>query len=170
MKTIVTDLLVSFGGSFIAVAAFVGILLVVDKIRGDDETENIQPLDEKVILYFENHDMAYEKVDSFECRFTYNDRIYFWKYDPEDPEFLRIISFWEVSTKDRYEMLSLANQMEMEWKFIKIVVDDDNDVIFAFQQVVSANSDVEAIISRGLGAFESCVHAFFKECEKHRSE
>ena len=133
MKISLQHLLISFGGSFIAVATFVGILLVVDKIWGDDEADEKRPLEEMVISYFDAHGVEYEKVDSCNYRFTYNDNIYFWKYYPEDSEFLQIIAFWEAPAKNQNELLALANQLNAEWKFIKIFVDEENDAIFAFE-------------------------------------
>ena len=94
MKTIVVNVLVSCVGSFLALSIFIGIMYVIDKIQGDDEQETIQQsLEEKMIDYFESHDIPYEDVENGEYTFTYQDNVYFWQYDKADEEFLHIFSF-----------------------------------------------------------------------------
>ena len=95
MKTIVVNVLVSCVGSFLALSVFIGIMYVIDKIQGDDEQETMQQsLEEKMIDYFESHDIPYEDVENGEYKFTYQDNVYFWQYDKEDEEFLHIISLY----------------------------------------------------------------------------
>ena len=77
MKTIVVNVLVSCVGSFLALSVFIGIMYVIDKIQGDDEQETMQQsLEEKMIDYFESHDIPYEDVENGEYKFTYQDNVY----------------------------------------------------------------------------------------------
>ena len=171
MKTIVVNVLVSCIGSFIALSVFIGIMYVIDKIQGDDEQETIQQsLEEKMIDYFESHDIPYEDVENGEYKFTYQDNVYFWQYDKEDKEFLHIISFWILPEISHNELTEVVNRMHKDYKFIKVTIESDTSVILTLEQIVGADSDIDHIMTRGLSALELHARAIIEIAEKLETE
>ncbi len=171
MKTIVVNVLVSCVGSFLALSVFIGIMYVIDKIQGDDEQETIQQsLEEKMIDYFESHDIPYEDVENGEYKFTYQDNVYFWQYDKEDEEFLHIISFWILPEISHNELTEVVNRMHKDYKFIKVTIESDTSVILTLEQIVGADSDIDHIMTRGLSALELHARAIIEIAEKLRAE
>ena len=171
MKTIVVNVLVSCVGSFLALSVFIGIMYVIDKIQGDDEQETIQQsLEEKMIDYFESHDIPYEDVENGEYKFTYQDNVYFWQYDKEDEEFLHIISFWILPEISHNELTEVVNRMHTDYKFIKVTIESDTSVILTLEQIVGADSDIDRIMTRGLSALELHARAIIEITEKLQAE
>lgn len=171
MKTIVENVLVSCVGSFLALSVFIGIMYVIDKIQGDDEQETIQQsLEEKMIDYFESHDIPYEDVENGEYKFTYQDNVYFWQYDKEDEEFLHIISFWILPEISHNELTEVVNRLHTDYKFIKVTIDSDTSVILTLEQIVGADSDIDRIMTRGLSALELHARAIIGIAEKQQAE
>jgi len=171
MKTILTDLLISSLGSFVALSVFIGIMYIIDKIQGDDEQETIQQsLEEKMIDYFESQDIPYEDVENGEYKFTYQDNVYFWQYDKEDEEFLHIISFWILPEISHNELTEVVNRMHRDYKFIKVTIDHDASVILTLEQIVGADSDIDHIMTRGLSALELHARAIIEIPEKRQAE
>ena len=167
MKTIVVNVLVSCIGSFIALSVFIGIMYIIDKIQGDDEQETIQQsLEEKMIDYFESHDIPYEDVENGEYKFTYQDNVYFWQYDKEDEEFLHILSFWNLPEISHNELTEVVNRMHKDYKFIKVTIESDTSVILTLEQIVGADSDIDRIMTRGLSALELHARAIIEIAEK----
>ena len=171
MKTIVVNVLVSCVGSFLALSVFIGIMYVIDKIQGDDEQETMQQsLEEKMIDYFESHDIPYEDVENGEYKFTYQDNVYFWQYDKEDEEFLHIISFWILPEISHNELTEVVNRMHKDYKFIKVTIESDTSVILTLEQIVGADSDIDRIMTRGLSALELHARAIIEIAEKLQAE
>ena len=171
MKTIVVNVLVSCIGSFIALSVFIGIMYIIDKIQGDDEQETIQQsLEEKMIDYFESHDIPYEDVENGEYKFTYQDNVYFWQYDKEDEEFLHILSFWNLPEISHNELTEVVNRMHKDYKFIKVTIESDTSVILTLEQIVGADSDIDCIMTRGLSALELHARAIIEIAEKLQAE
>ena len=171
MKTIVVNVLVSCVGSFLALSVFIGIMYVIDKIQGDDEQETMQQsLEEKMIDYFESHDIPYEDVENGEYKFTYQDNVYFWQYDKEDEEFLHILSFWILPEISHNELTEVVNRMHKDYKFIKVTIDHDASVILTLEQIVGADSDIDHIMTRGLSALELHARAIIEIAEKLQAE
>lgn len=171
MKTIVVNVLVSCVGSFLALSVFIGIMYVIDKIQGDDEQETIQQsLEEKMIDYFESHDIPYEDVENGEYKFTYQDNVYFWQYEKEDEEFLHIISFWILPEISHNELTEVVNRIHTDYKFIKVTIESDTSVILTLEQIVGADSDIDHIMTRGLSALELHARAIIEIAEKLQAE
>lgn len=171
MKTIVVNVLVSCVGSFLALSVFIGIMYVIDKIQGDDEQETTQQsLEEKMIDYFESHDIPYKDVENGEYKFTYQDNVYFWQYDKEDEEFLHIISFWILPEISHNELTEVVNRMHTDYKFIKVTIESDTSVILTLEQIVGADSDIDRIMTRGLSALELHARAIIEIAEKLQAE
>lgn len=171
MKTIVVNVLVSSIGSLIALSVFIGIMYVIDKIQGDNEQETIQQsLEEKMIDYFESHDIPYEDVENGEYKFTYQDNVYFWQYDKEDEEFLHIISFWILPEISHNELTEVVNRLHTDYKFIKVTIESDTSVILTLEQIVGADSDIDRIMTRGLSALELHACAITEIAEKLQEE
>lgn len=171
MKTIVVNVFVSCVGSFLALSVFIGIMYVIDKIQGDDEQETIpQSLEEKMIDYFESHDISYEDVENGEYKFTYQDNVYFWQYDKEDEEFLHIISFWILPEISHNELTEVVNRLHTDYKFIKVTIESDTSVILTLEQIVGADSDIDRIMTRGLSALELHARAITEIAEKLQAE
>ena len=171
MKTIVVNVLVSCVGSFLALSVFIGIMYIIDKIQGDDEQETIQQsLEEKMIDYFESHDIPYKDVENGEYKFTYQDNVYFWQYDKEDEEFLHILSFWILPEISHNELTEVVNRMHKDYKFIKVTIESDSSVILTLEQIVGADSDIDRIMTRGLSALELHARAITEIAEKLRAE
>ena len=171
MKTIIVNVLVSCIGSFIAFSVFIGIMYVIDKIQGDDEQETIQQsLEEKMIDYFESHDIPYKDVENGEYKFTYQDNVYFWQYDKEDEEFLHILSFWILPEISHNELTEVVNRMHKDYKFIKVTIESDTSVILTLEQIVGADSDIDRIMTRGLSALELHARAIIEIAEKLQAE
>ena len=171
MKTIVVNVLVSCVGSFLALSVFIGIMYIIDKIQGDDEQETIQQsLEEKMIDYFESHDIPYEDVENGGYKFTYQDNVYFWQYDKEDEEFLHIISFWILPEISHNELTEVVNRMHTDYKFIKVTIESDTSVILTLEQIVGADSDIDRIMTRGLSALELHARAIIEIAEKLQAE
>lgn len=167
MKTIVVNVLVSCVGSFLALSVFIGIMYVIDKIQGDDEQETIQQsLEEKMIDYFESHDIPYEDVENGEYKFTYQDNVYFWQYEKDDEEFLHIISFWKLPEISHNELTEVVNRIHTDYKFIKVTIESDTSVILTLEQIVGADSDIDRIMTRGLSALELHARAIIEIAEK----
>ena len=171
MKTIVVNVLVSCVGSFLALSVFIGIMYVIDKIQGDDEQETIQQsLEEKMIDYFESHDIPYEDVENGGYKFTYQDNVYFWQYDKEDEEFLHILSFWKLPEISHNELTEVVNRMHTDYKFIKVTIESDTSVILTLEQIVGADSDIDRIMTRGLSALELHARTIIEIVEKLQAE
>ena len=171
MKTIVVNVLVSCVGSFLALSVFIGIMYVIDKIQGDDEQETIQQsLEEKMIDYFESHDIPYEDVENGEYTFTYQDNVYFWQYEKDDEEFLHILSFWKLPEISHNELTEVVNRMHTDYKFIKVTIESDTSVILTLEQIVGADSDIDRIMTRGLSALELHARAIIEIAEKLQAE
>lgn len=171
MKTIVVNVLVSCVGSFLALSVFIGIMYVIDKIQGDDEQETIQQsLEEKMIDYFESHDISYKDVENGEYKFTYQDNVYFWQYDKENEEFLHILSFWILPEISHNELTEVVNRMHKDYKFIKVTIESDTSVILTLEQIVGADSDIDRIMTRGLSALELHARAIIEIAEKLQAE
>ena len=171
MKTIVVNVLVSCVGSFLALSVFIGIMYIIDKIQGDDEQETIQQsLEEKMIDYFESHDIPYEDVENGEYKFTYQENVYFWQYDKEDEEFLHLISFWILPEISHNELTEVVNRIHTDYKFIKVTIESDTSVILTLEQIVGADSDIDRIMTRGLSALELHARTIIEIVEKLQAE
>ena len=148
MKTSLQHLLISFIGSLLALACFIGILQLIDNYN--DETS--VPLDEKVIAYFEDQEISYEKLEIEDTTddlysFSYNGNKYIWQYYQDDKSFL------------------LINQMERKLKCVKIVLREDW-IYFSIECYVGRDGDIDNILSRGLDLLEDCIDETLEEMEK----
>ena len=170
MKTLLQYLLVSFIGALLALASFGGII----SLFNNDEEEIIEPLDEKVIAYFEAQDISYEKLEIEDTTddlygFSYNGNKYIWQYYPDDKSFLRILKTYNLSSETdssvRVKFLELFNEMERKLKCIKIILRDDW-IYFSVECYVSRDGDIDNILSRSLDLLEDCIDDTLVEMEK----
>lgn len=170
MKTSLQHLLISFIGALLAIASFGGIIRLFH--NNDEETR--EPLDEKVIAYFEDQDISYEKLEFEDMTddlysFSYNGNKYLWQYYPDDKSFLRFIKTYDIShemdSTDRLKLLELFNQMERKLKCVKLVLRDDW-IYFSIECYVSRDGDIENILSRSLDLLEDCIDDTLVEMEK----
>ena len=146
-------------------------MYIIDKIQGNDEQETTQQsLEEKMIDYFESHDIPYKDVENGEYKFTYQDNVYFWQYDKEDEEFLHILSFWTLPEISHNELTEVVNRMHTDYKFIKVTIESDTSVILTLEQIAGADSDIDRIMTRGLSALELHARAIIEIAEKLRAE
>ncbi|MBO6075270.1 MAG: hypothetical protein J6P74_09100 [Paludibacteraceae bacterium] len=170
MKTLLQHLLISFIGALLAIASFGGIIRLFH--NNDEETR--EPLDEKVIAYFDAQGISYEKLD-FEdfsddlYSFSYNGNKYIWQYYPDDKLFLRILKTYEITPemnqKVRVQFLERLNQIERKLKCVKIVLRDDW-IYFSIECYVSRGGDIENVLSRSLDLLEDCIDETLEEMEK----
>ncbi len=133
-------------------------------------SDKLKSLEEKMIDYFESHDIPYEDVENGEYKFTYQDNVYFWQYDKEDEEFLHIISFWILPEISYNELTEVVNRMHKDYKFIKVTIESDTSVILTLEQIVGADSDIDRIMTRGLSALELHARAIIEIAEKLQAE
>ena len=170
MKTSLQHLLISFIGALLAIASFGGIVRLFNS--NDEETR--EPLDEKVIAYFDDQGISYEKLEVEDTTddlysFSYNSNRYIWQYYPDDKSFLRIIKTYdipfEMDSTARFKFLELINQMERKLKCVKIVLREDW-IYFSIECYVSRDGDIDNILSRGLDLLEDCVDETLEEMEK----
>lgn len=153
MKPIIKNILAGFAGSLVSIALFIGVLLCIDKIQEHQEEKANLPLNEKVLAYLDKHDIPYEEVDTFAYIFTYNDDIYFYRYDPEDPEYMFIMSSWAIRN-NYHALLETANELQWKKKFIKIRVENDR-VVFSIEQLVDVQAEIDEALTRWLKVLTS---------------
>lgn len=160
MKPIIKNILAGFAGSLVSIAVFIGVLLCIDKIQEHQEEKDKLPLNEKVLAYLDKHNIPYEEVDTFTYVFTYNDDKYFYLYDPEDPEYMLIMSSWGAIENTNYHaLLETANELQWKKKFIKIRV-DDNRIVFTIEQLVNAQAEIDEALTRWLKVLNSTALEF----------
>lgn len=169
MKTSLQHLLISFIGALLAIACFVGIV----RLFNNNDEEINEPLDEKVIAYFDAQDISYEKLEIEDTTddlysFSYNGNKYIWQYYPDDKSFLRIIKTYDISPQmdanGRVKFLELFNQIERKLKCIKIVLRDDW-IYFSIECYVSREGDIDNILSRSLDLLEDCIDDTLEKME-----
>lgn len=163
MKTIIANILACFVGSLIALTLFVGIAYGINEIVENHDTEKIKPLNERVLAYFDEKGIPYEEIDTMVYAFTYNETRYIYFYNPNDSGFLRITSPWETNNKDHNTLLEIANKLAWEWKFIKIYIDDENNIRFSIEQLVDSNVEINEFLSRLFSVLEECSTEFFNK-------
>lgn len=159
MKPIIKNILAGFAGSLVSIALFIGVLLCIDKIQEHQEEKDKLPLNEKVLAYLDKHDIPYEEVDTFTYVFTYNDDKYFYIYDPEDPEYMLIISSWSINNCNYLSLLEATNELQWEKKFIKIRADKDC-MVFSIEQFVDAQAEIDEALTQWLKVLNSTALEF----------
>jgi hypothetical protein len=157
------EILACFLGSLIALTLFVGIAYGIDEIVDNHDTEKIKPLNERVLAYFDEKGIPYEEIDTMVYAFTYNETRYIYFYNPNDSVFLHITSPWETNNKDHNTLLEIANKLAWEWKFIKIYIDDENNIRFSIEQLVDSDVDIDEAFSRCLTVLEKTTGEFFDQ-------
>ena len=159
MKPIIKNILAGFAGSLVSIALFIGVIWCIDKLQEHQEEKDKLPLNEKVLAYLDKHNIPYEEVDTFTYVFTYNDDKYFYLYDPEDPEYMLIISSWSINNDNYHSLLETANELQWKKKFIKIRVENDR-VVFSIEQLVNAQTEIEEAFTRWLKVLTSTAIEF----------
>lgn len=160
MKPIIKNILAGFAGSLVSIALFIGVLWCIDKFQEHQEEKAKLPLNEKVLAYLDKHDIPYEEVDTFTYVFTYNDDKYFYIYDPEDPEYIMIMSSWAIRNNNNYHaLLETANELQWKKKFIKIRVENDR-VVYSIEQLVNAQAEIDEALTRWLKVLNSTALEF----------
>ena len=154
MKPIIKNILAGFAGSLVSIALFIGVIWCIDKFQEHQEEKANLPLNEKVLAYLDKHDIPYEEVDTFTYVFTYNDDKYFYRYDPEDPEYMLIISSWAIRNNNYHALLETANELQWKKKFIKIRVENDR-VVFSIEQLVDVQAEIDEAFTRWLNVLTS---------------
>ena len=154
MKPIIKNILAGFAGSLVSIALFIGVIWCIDKIQEHQEEKANLPLNEKVLAYLDKHDILYEEVDTFAYKFTYNDDIYFYRYDPEDPEYMFIMSSWAIENTNYHALLETANELQWKKKFIKIKVENDC-VVYSIEQLVDVQAEIDEAFTRWLKVLTS---------------
>lgn len=165
MKPIIQNILVCLASSLVALTIFVCIVLCIHKTNVRHESKT---LNEKVLTYFEKNDIPYKQKDSNKYIFTYNKMQHLFLINPEDPEYLHIVSVWSMDLTDHCTLLEIANDLAQKVKFIKIAVTDDNDVVFSIEQLIDKDADIDESLSRWLNVIGASVTDFFeKSAELH---
>ena len=159
MKPIIKNILAGFAGSLVSIAVFIGVLWCIDKIQEHQEEKANLPLNEKVLAYLDKHDIPYEEVDTFTYVFTYNDEKYFYIYDPEDPEYIMIMSSWAIRNNNYHALLETANELQWKKKFIKIRVENDR-VVYSIEQLVDVQAEIDEALTRWLKVLNSTALEF----------
>ena len=159
MKPIVKNILAGFTGSLVSIALFIGALWFINQVQERQEEKALLPLNEKVLAFFDKHDITYEEVDTFAYKFTYNDDKYMYIYDPEDPEYMLIITSWEIENNDYHSLLKIADELQWKKKFVKIKVDSDG-VRYSIEQLVDAHADIDEALTRWLKVLNSTALEF----------
>lgn len=159
MKPIIKNILAGFAGSLVSIAVFIGVLWCIDKIQEHQEEKANLPLNEKVLAYLDKHDIPYEEVDTFTYVFTYNDDKYFYIYDPEDPEYMLIMSSWVIRNNNYHALLETANELQWKKKFIKIKVENDC-VVYSIEQLVDVQAEIDEALTRWLKVLTSTAIEF----------
>lgn len=154
MKPIIKNILAGFAGSLVSIALFIGVIWCIDKFQERQEEKDKLPLNEKVLAYLDKHDIPYEEVDTFAYKFTYNDDIYFYIYDPEDPEYMLIMSSWAIENTNYHALLETANELQWKKKFIKIKVENDR-VVYSIEQLVGVQAEIDEALTRWLKVLNS---------------
>lgn len=163
MKTIIANILACFVGSLIALTLFVGVAYGIDEIVENNDTKKVKPLNERMLEYFDEKGIPYEVRDTMVYSFIYNETRYIYFYNPNDPHFLRITSYWETNNKSHNTLLEIANKLALEWKFIKIYIDDENNIRFSIEQLVDSNVEINEFLSRLFSVLEECSTEFFNK-------
>ena len=158
MKPFTQNLLVSSICSIISVCVFVGLLWGIDTIEDRHDAEVNKPLTEKVLDYFDENGITYEQIDSLEYQFKYNNFCYTFLYDGS--EYMTVYSAWDTGVQDHIMLLSIANDIELDRQYIKVMVRNDNVVGFAIEQFADSNTDIDQLLPRILNILESCVVTF----------
>ena len=159
MKPIIKNILAGFAGSLVSIALFIGVLLCIDKIQEHQEEKDKLPLNEKVLAYLDKHDIPYEEVDTFTYVFTYNDDIYVYRYDPEDPEYMFIMSSLAIENTNYHALLEIANELQWKKKFIKIKVENDC-VVYSIEQLVDVQAEIDEALTLWLKVLNSTALEF----------
>jgi len=159
MKPIIKNILAGFAGSLVSIALFIGVLWCIDKFQEHQEEKDKLSLNEKVLAYLDKYNIPYEEVDTFTYVFTYNNDKYFYIYDPEDPEYMLIMSSWAIENTNYHALLETANELQWKKKFIKIRV-DDNRIVFSIEQLVNAQAEIEEALTRWLKVLNSTALEF----------
>ena len=159
MKPIIKNILAGFAGSLVSIALFIGVLWCIDKIQEHQEEKANLPLNEKVLAYLDKHDIPYEEVDTFTYVFTYNDDKYFYIFDPEDPEYMLIMSSWAIRNNNYHALLETANELQCKKKFIKIKVENDC-VVYSIEQLVDVQAEIDEALTRWLKVLNSTALEF----------
>ena len=154
MKPIIKNILAGFAGSLVSIELFIGVLWCIDKFQELQEEKANLPLNEKVLAYLNKHDILYEEVDTFAYKFTYNDDIYIYRYDPEDPEYMFIMSSWAIENTNYHALLETANELQWKKKFIKIKVENDC-VVYSIEQLVDVQAEIDEALTRWLKVITS---------------
>lgn len=158
MKPFTQNLLVLSICSIISVCVFVGLLWGIDTIEDRHNAEANKPLNEKVLDYFDENGITYEQIDSLEYQFIHNDFCYTFLYDGS--EYMTVYSAWNTGVQDHIMLLSIANDIELDRQYIKVMVRNDNVVGFAIEQFADSNTDIDQLLPRILNILESCVVTF----------
>jgi len=159
MKPIIKNILAGFAGSLVSIALFIGVLWCIDKFQEHQEEKAKLPLNEKVLAYLDKHNIPYEEVDTFTYVFTYNDDKYFYIYDPEDPEYMLIISSWSINNGNYHSLLEATNELQWKKKFIKIKVENDR-VVYSIEQLVDVQAEIDEALTRWLKVLTSTAIEF----------
>ena len=159
MKPIIKNILAGFAGSLVSIALFIGVIWCIDKLQEHQEEKDKLPLNEKVLAYLDKHNIPYEEVDTFTYVFTYNDDKYFYIYDPEDPEYMLIISSWSINNDNYLSLLEATNELQWKKKFIKIRADKDC-IVFSIEQIVDAQAEIDEALTRWLKVLNSTALEF----------
>ena len=159
MKPIIKNILAGFAGSLVSIALFIGVIWCIDKFQEHQEEKDKLPLNEKVLAYLDKHDIPYEEVDTFTYVFTYNDDKYFYIFDPEDPEYMLIISSWSINNDNYLSLLEATNELQWKKKFIKIRADKDR-IVFSIEQFVDAQAEIDEALTRWLKVLNSTALEF----------
>ena len=158
MKPFTQNLLISSICSIISVCVFVGHLWGIDTIEDRHDAEVNKPLTEKVLDYFDENGITYEALDTLEYQFVYNDFCYTFLFDGS--EYMTVYSAWDTGMQDHNTLLSIANDIELDRQYIKVMVRNDNVVGFAIEQFADSNNDIEQLLPRILNILESCTVTF----------
>lgn len=158
MKPFTQNLLISSICSIISVCVFVGLLWGIDTIEDRHDAEVNKPLTEKVLDYFDENGITYEQIDSLEYQFIHNDFCYTFLYDGS--EYMTVYSAWNTGVQDHIMLLSIANDIELDKQYIKVMVRSDNVVGFAIEQFADSDTDIDQLFPRILNILESCVVTF----------
>ena len=82
----------------------------------------------------------------------------------DDPEYLYVRFGFVTSDEikaDRARAISMANGLTHRYKAIKVVVDDDGDLVVSYELFIQPDFDIAPTIQRTLDAMRSAAKEFF---------
>lgn len=165
MKPFVQTLLTTFAGTLVALAIVAGILYILPDHNKEDNGVQDKPIMERFLSYFDENGIPYEKLDDVGYyAFTYRNARGLLVYDPAtDPSFLYMSMLVGTDTEDHIYLLERANQIEQSLKYVKMTVDEENQILFHIEQYVDVKTDINRLMDCMLVALRRNLDSLIKD-------